>query len=261
MTAPNDPASLWQWFATNAAAIQAIATVVLVGITAWYIHVTRSIAAAANRQADAAQQSTRLQFYQWEANEKMRAAALASAVHTALEDIRMWERYVGLAGVATRPGFGPMGFVPKNADDAVRFAGRSSPDLYIKVTSAFGRLRRAEILFGLTPSSHLGGVSSTLQQLLDELKENLKSAARVGRGRELAKRSSKGVTHATRIRLAVQLGCTEWFDCRATPGHQSGRANSEPEPGIGCNAWTPALCADRTARPRAGCRKRRQQSS
>ena len=138
--------------------------------------VTRNIAEAAKRQAEAAQQSARLQANQWEADQKMSALALASAVRTALEIIRVWEPFAGVVGLQTRPDFGPIRFVPNNADDAVRLAGRISGDVYIKVTRAFDRLRLAEVQFGLTPSSHLGPHSSPYQRLIDDLKKNFASA-------------------------------------------------------------------------------------
>ena len=97
-------------------------------------------------------------------------------VRTALEIIRVWEPFAGVVGLQTRPDFGPIRFVPNNADDAVRLAGRISGDVYIKVTSAFDRLRLAEVQFGLTPSSHLGPHSSPYQRLIDDLKKNFASA-------------------------------------------------------------------------------------
>jgi hypothetical protein len=56
---------LWTWLNANAAAVQALAsviallvTVVLAGLTAWYVSVTRTIATAAAAQARALQEAT-----------------------------------------------------------------------------------------------------------------------------------------------------------------------------------------------------------
>jgi hypothetical protein len=178
MTTSNDPVSLSQWISAGAAVIQTAATVVLVCITAWYVRVTRSIAEAAKRQAEAAQQSARLQSNQWEADQKMSAAALASSVHTALDNIRIWNPWLEHVRLTRQPDFPTLTFVPSNADDAVRFAGLISGDIYSTVTRAFDRLRRAEVQFGLANVAERVTGSGVAQGASprEDLKKDLASA-------------------------------------------------------------------------------------
>jgi hypothetical protein len=125
--------------------VQAVVTVLLVGITAWYVHLTHKIASATARQADAAQKNIEMLADQLKVEAEAGITVVDKAIESTLRIMRFWETpgLPSLIASGTLPS--NIRLVPRNADDALKDAHRISIGLATQLASAFTTLEFVEL--------------------------------------------------------------------------------------------------------------------